>query len=62
MVIYLAGEVDEEARLDEMSPRQIVTELDKHVVGQRNAKRAVAIALRNGGLRRLSHARTCPYF
>jgi ATP-dependent HslUV protease ATP-binding subunit HslU len=47
MVIYLAGEVDEEMRLDEMTPRQIVTELDKHVVGQRNAKRAVAIALRN---------------
>ncbi|PYS73627.1 MAG: HslU--HslV peptidase ATPase subunit [Acidobacteria bacterium] len=47
MVIYLAGDVDEEARLDEMSPRQIVTELDKHVVGQRNAKRAVAVALRN---------------
>jgi len=47
MVIYLAGDVDEEARLDEMSPRQIVAELDKHVVGQRNAKRAVAIALRN---------------
>ncbi len=47
MVIYLAGEVDEEAQLDEMTPRQIVTELDKHVVGQRNAKRAVAVALRN---------------
>jgi ATP-dependent HslUV protease ATP-binding subunit HslU len=47
MVIYLAGGVDEEARLDEMSPRQIVSELDKHVVGQRNAKRAVAVALRN---------------
>jgi ATP-dependent HslUV protease ATP-binding subunit HslU len=47
MVIYLAGDVDEEARLDEMSPRQIVTELDKHVVGQRKAKRAVAVALRN---------------
>ncbi len=47
MVIYLQGEVDEEARLDEMTPRQIVAELDKHVVGQRNAKRAVAIALRN---------------
>ena len=47
MVIYLAGEVDEELRLDEMTPRQIVAELDKHVVGQRNAKRAVAIALRN---------------
>jgi ATP-dependent HslUV protease ATP-binding subunit HslU len=30
-----------------MSPRQIVSELDKHVVGQRNAKRSVAIALRN---------------
>jgi ATP-dependent HslUV protease ATP-binding subunit HslU len=47
MVIYLSGEVDEEQRLDEMTPRQIVAELDKHVVGQRNAKRAVAIALRN---------------
>jgi ATP-dependent HslUV protease ATP-binding subunit HslU len=47
MVIYLTGEVDEETRLDEMTPRQIVSELDKHVVGQRNAKRAVAIALRN---------------
>jgi len=47
MVIYLSGEVDENTRLDEMTPRQIVAELDKHVVGQRNAKRAVAIALRN---------------
>jgi len=48
MVIYLAGETEEqEARLDEMTPRQIVTELDKHVVGQNAAKRAVAIALRN---------------
>jgi ATP-dependent HslUV protease ATP-binding subunit HslU len=47
MVIYLSGDVDDVARLDEMTPRQIVSELDKHVVGQRNAKRAVAIALRN---------------
>ncbi|HWN12016.1 MAG TPA: ATP-dependent protease ATPase subunit HslU [Pyrinomonadaceae bacterium] len=47
MVIYLEGEIGEEARLDDMTPRQIVAELDKHVVGQRNAKRAVAIALRN---------------
>ncbi|HEV2826796.1 MAG TPA: ATP-dependent protease ATPase subunit HslU [Pyrinomonadaceae bacterium] len=47
MVIYLEGEVDEQIKLDDMTPRQIVTELDKHVVGQRNAKRAVAIALRN---------------
>lgn len=47
MVIYLEGEVDESMQLDDMTPRQIVAELDKHVVGQRNAKRAVAIALRN---------------
>jgi ATP-dependent HslUV protease ATP-binding subunit HslU len=32
---------------DSLTPRQIVAELDKHVVGQTNAKRAVAIALRN---------------
>ena len=47
MVIYLEGEVDEAVHLDEMTPRQIVAELDKHVVGQSKAKRAVAIALRN---------------
>ncbi|MGB7924718.1 MAG: ATP-dependent protease ATPase subunit HslU [Pyrinomonadaceae bacterium] len=47
MVIYLSGDVDEESRLDEMTPRQIVGALDKHVVGQAAAKRAVAIALRN---------------
>src|SRR5436309_13169278 len=47
MVIYLSGDVDEQMRLDEMTPRQIVVELDKHVVGQTAAKRAVAIALRN---------------
>jgi len=33
--------------LDDLTPRQIVAELDKHVVGQKAAKRAVAIALRN---------------
>jgi len=33
--------------LDEMTPRQIVQELDKYVVGQRRAKRAVSVALRN---------------
>src|ERR1041384_2946661 len=47
MVIYLSGEVQNQLRLDEMTPRQIVAELDKHVVGQHAAKRAVAIALRN---------------
>ena len=33
--------------IDALTPRQIVVELDKYVVGQKNAKRAVAIALRN---------------
>src|SRR6185295_13880549 len=47
MVIYLSGEVKDQMRLDEMTPRQIVEELDKYVVGQHAAKRAVAIALRN---------------
>lgn len=47
MVIYLSGEIEEELKLDELSPRQIVNELDKHVVGQKAAKRAVAVALRN---------------
>jgi len=30
-----------------MTPREIAQELDKHIIGQQNAKRAVAIALRN---------------
>jgi ATP-dependent HslUV protease ATP-binding subunit HslU len=30
-----------------LSPREIVSELDRHIVGQHDAKRAVAIALRN---------------
>ncbi|MBM3774612.1 MAG: ATP-dependent protease ATPase subunit HslU [Acidobacteria bacterium] len=48
MVIYLpAQSVDEEPILDELTPREIVRELDKHVIGQADAKRAVAIALRN---------------
>ncbi|MBK9165639.1 MAG: ATP-dependent protease ATPase subunit HslU [Acidobacteria bacterium] len=50
MPIYLSGETDlKEAtpRLDDMTPRQIVAELDKYVVGQAAAKRAVAVALRN---------------
>ena len=33
--------------MSEMTPREIVQELDKHIVGQQAAKRAVAIALRN---------------
>ncbi len=48
MAIYLPGTVEEEQiALDELTPREIVAELDKHVVGQHEAKRAVAVALRN---------------
>jgi ATP-dependent HslUV protease ATP-binding subunit HslU len=48
MAIYLPGTAEEEqVTLDELTPREIVTELDKYVVGQKDAKRAVAIALRN---------------
>jgi ATP-dependent HslUV protease ATP-binding subunit HslU len=48
MAIYLPSTAEEEQiALDELTPREIVTELDKHVVGQKDAKRAVAIALRN---------------
>src|SRR2546422_3445558 len=48
MAIYLPGAAEEErTALDELTPREIVTELDKYVVGQKAAKRAVAIALRN---------------
>jgi ATP-dependent HslUV protease ATP-binding subunit HslU len=48
MAIYLPSTTEEpQAALDELTPREIVTELDKYVVGQKDAKRAVAIALRN---------------
>ena len=51
MPIYLGGETKEMAararNLDDLTPRQIVEELDKYVVGQADAKRAVAVALRN---------------
>jgi ATP-dependent HslUV protease ATP-binding subunit HslU len=52
MVIYLPGEprqaeADPTPSFDELTPREIVVELDKYIVGQAAAKRAVAIALRN---------------
>src|SRR5207244_10758817 len=48
MVIYLPNQaLDETPLLDELTPREIVQELDKYVIGQADAKRAVAIALRN---------------
>jgi ATP-dependent HslUV protease ATP-binding subunit HslU len=48
MAIYLPPTAEEtSAALDDLTPREIVAELDKHVIGQKDAKRAVAIALRN---------------
>jgi ATP-dependent HslUV protease ATP-binding subunit HslU len=52
MVIYLPGDQREprpepDPSFDELTPRQIVVELDKYIVGQAAAKRAVAVALRN---------------
>ena len=48
MVIYLPSQsVEEGPVLDELTPREIVRELDKYVIGQPDAKRSVAIALRN---------------
>src|ERR1700690_4023301 len=48
MVIYLPAQVSEDSPLlDELTPREIVRELDKYVIGQGDAKKAVAIALRN---------------
>src|SRR6202049_1504585 len=47
MAIQISGEAQAGVILENMTPRQIVADLDKFVVGQRLAKRAVAIALRN---------------
>ena len=35
------------AKLQDMTPKQIVAELDKYIIGQAEAKRSVAVALRN---------------
>ena len=48
MVIYLPSQsLEDKPVLDELTPREIVQELDRYVIGQAEAKRAVAIALRN---------------
>ena len=65
MAIYLPGTAEDQAlSLEEMTPREIVAELDKYVVGQKAAKRAVAIALRNRMRRQKlspsSPTRSCP--
>ena len=43
--------------MTDFSPREIVSELDRHIVGQKDAKRAVAIALRNRWRRKQLKAR-----
>ena len=47
MVFYLPESLETATSLDELTPRQIVVELDKYVIGQSEAKRCVATALRN---------------
>jgi ATP-dependent HslUV protease ATP-binding subunit HslU len=47
MVFYLPETLETASSIEEMTPRQIVAELDKYVIGQAEAKRSVAIALRN---------------
>ncbi|MEE9180197.1 MAG: ATP-dependent protease ATPase subunit HslU [Vicinamibacteria bacterium] len=47
MVFFLPATAGASQSLDQLTPRQIVEELDKYVIGQHAAKRAVAIALRN---------------
>ncbi|MEK6374687.1 MAG: ATP-dependent protease ATPase subunit HslU [Acidobacteriota bacterium] len=47
MVIQLPGTTEEPPTGERLTPKEIVRELDKYIVGQRAAKRAVAIALRN---------------
>ncbi len=47
MAVGLPAPAAGQRSLDELTPRQIVAELDKYIIGQQAAKRAVAIALRN---------------
>ena len=47
MVFYMSGEVAPAKAEKDLTPKAIVTELDRYIVGQTRAKRAVAIALRN---------------
>ena len=63
MVIYLPQQsADESPLLDELTPREIVGELDKHVIGQADAKRSVAKRNRRSTTRaesRATSARMC---
>ena len=40
-------EIENKSIVSSLSPREIVSELDRYVIGQKEAKKAVAIALRN---------------
>jgi len=46
-VIPLETDLKSKTTMSHMTPKEIVNELDKHIIGQSGAKRAVAIALRN---------------
>jgi ATP-dependent HslUV protease ATP-binding subunit HslU len=45
--------LDDIKKFDVPTPKEIVEELDKYIIGQDEAKKAVAIALRNRGRRKL---------
>ena len=47
MVFYMSGEVAPARAKTDLTPKEIVSQLDRHIVGQNSAKRAVAVALRN---------------
>ena len=53
MVYYMPGHIEALRKpASELTPREIVTELDRFIVGQNRAKRAVAVAMRNRMRRR----------
>ena len=41
------GSINNNSKVSALSPREIVSELDRYVIGQKEAKKAVAVALRN---------------
>jgi ATP-dependent HslUV protease ATP-binding subunit HslU len=52
VVFYMPGRVESREGTEDLTPRRIVAELDRYIVGQGEAKRAVAVALRNRMRRR----------
>ena len=45
--------IGKQSSKEELTPRQVVAELDKYIVGQKDAKKCVAVALRNRYRRKL---------